>query len=154
MLSSPWSLSFREGALPHPLLTLRMPNQACDSCDHSTDTKVCHRDSAPRRFPPSKGMSAATALIGCIPRGPWGSYLLLSLKVLQGLFVSGEGPAAVVYSIERSRPVRIANFPWAPSSIFSGPSCCRLLGLTCKHIGTTEHQQHSFAAPSQHQRCF
>eukprot|EP00951_Prasinocladus_malaysianus_P011679 scaffold86529_cov42-Prasinocladus_malaysianus.AAC.2 len=48
------------------------------------------------------GMSVATSLIGCIPASNGGAAMLLGLKVAQGLFVSGEGPAAVVYAIERS----------------------------------------------------
>mmetsp|Transcript_23987 Transcript_23987/g.66641 ORF Transcript_23987/g.66641 Transcript_23987/m.66641 type:complete len:559 (+) Transcript_23987:116-1792(+) len=50
------------------------------------------------------GMSATTTLVGCIPSSSWGFWALLLLKVLQGLFVSGESPAAVVYSIEQSHP--------------------------------------------------
>ena len=63
------------------------------------------------------GMSVATALIGAIPITPSAPYLLLLIKVLQGLFVSGEGASALVYSIERSHPVR----PPPP------PPCCLCL---------------------------
>jgi hypothetical protein len=73
-------------------------------------------------------MSAATTLIGCLPTGArWSGvspYMLLLLKTAQGLFVSGEGPAAVVYSIERSCKVGynyIIQHPYSFMSSFHYP---------------------------------
>eukprot|EP00873_Tetraselmis_striata_P001190 jgi/Tetstr1/421454/TSEL_012403.t1 len=74
------------------------------------------------------GMSAATTLIGCLPTGErLGAAppcVLLLLKAVQGLFVSGEGPAAVVYSIERSSKETVAL---TGTSLFASAVYCGIL---------------------------
>jgi len=60
------------------------------------------------------GMGAATFLIGCLPTygaiGVWAPILLLVLRVLQGLAVSGEQSSASSTTLEHAPPNRRAFF--------------------------------------------